>query len=175
MLADAKATAADLLAVGGAALDLDRIDDFEAIHANLVQLAPAEAPVLGIALSRPRFLLRGVEAPALEAIADTLDLVLDAYRDVFHFTNWSRVPGKKLRVRVHLVPKIERPPHFAPPFPWHSEIDSPVIAKEAFTSPTKEASSSSTGSVTSSGTSSPCGVTPRTRTTITPGRTTRVS
>jgi hypothetical protein len=48
------------------------------------------------------------------------------------------VPGKKLRLRVHLVPKIEAPPHFAPQFPWHSEIDFPVEDSKAFSSPTKE-------------------------------------
>ncbi len=141
LLADPKAAPADLLVVGEAALDLDRMDDFEAIRAKLGVVAPAEAPRLGIALSRSRFLLRGldgVEAPALAAIGDTLDLVLDAYRDGFHFTSWSKVPGKKLRVRVHLVPKIESPPHFAPQFPWHSEIDFPVISKDSFSSPTAD-------------------------------------
>lgn len=141
LLADPKVAPADLLVVGEAALDLDRVEDFEAIRAKLATLAPAEAPKLGIALSRPRFLLRGidgVELPALTAIGDTLDLVLDAYRDVFHFTSWSKVPGKKLRVRVHLVPKIEKPPHFAPQFPWHSEIDFPVVSKDAFRSPTAD-------------------------------------
>lgn len=141
LLADPKAAPADLLVVGEAALDLDRTDDFEAVRAKLAVVAPAEVSRLGIALSRPRFLLRGldgVEAPALAAIGDTLDLVLDAYRDVFHFTNWSKVPGKKLRVRVHLVPKIESPPHFAPQFPWHSEIDFPVISKDSFRSPTAD-------------------------------------
>lgn len=141
LLADPKAAAADLRVAGEAALDLDRIPDFEALRARLTELAPEDAPKLGIALSRTRFLLRGVdgvEPPALEAIADTLDLVLDAYRDVFHFTAWSKVPGKKLRVRVHLVPKIERPPHFAPEFPWHSEIDFPVVSKDAFLSPTAD-------------------------------------
>lgn len=141
LLADPKATAADLHAVGEAALDLDRIEDFEKVCARLLEVAPAEAAQLGIALSRPRFLLRGtdgVEMPALLAVGDTLDLVLDAYRDVFHLVDWSKVPGKKLRVRVHLVPKIVAPPHFAPQFPWHSEIDFPVVSKDAFRSPTED-------------------------------------
>lgn len=141
LLADDRVVASDLIAAGESALDLDRMDDFERVRARLVRLAPDEATKLGIAVSRPRFLLRGVdglEAPALESMAGTLDLVLDAYADVFGFTTWSKVPGKKLRVRARLVERIERPPHFAPQFPWHSEIDFPVVAKDAFRSPTAD-------------------------------------
>ena len=46
------------------------------------------------------------------------------------------MPGKKLRVRAHLEPEIKQPPHFAPEFPWHSEIDFPVVDPTAFRSPT---------------------------------------
>ena len=37
-----------------------------------------------------------------------------AYDEVFGFAEYSKVPGKKLRVRVHLEERITRPPHFAP-------------------------------------------------------------
>ena len=63
----------------------------------------------------------------LSDFADLLDGILDAYDETFGFKEWSKVPGKKLRVRVHLVDQITRPPHFAPQFPYHSEIDMPVI------------------------------------------------
>ena len=46
------------------------------------------------------------------------------------------MPGKKLRVKVHLVERITSPPHFAPQFPFHSEIDFPVLEEERLTSPT---------------------------------------
>lgn len=131
--------AAALVVAGEAALDLDRMDDFERVRARLAQVAPEEARKLGIALSRPRFLARGtdgVEAEGLKAVADAFDVVLDGYADVFGLTNFSKVPGKKLRLRAHLVESITRPPHFAPEFPWHSEIDFPVIEAKAFTSPT---------------------------------------
>lgn len=131
--------AAALVVAGEAALDLDRMDDFERVRARLAQVAPEEAKKLGIALSRPRFLARGtdgVEAEGLAAVADAFDVVLDGYADVFGLTTLSKVPGKKLRLRAHLVDAITRPPHFAPQFPWHSEIDFPVIEAKTFTSPT---------------------------------------
>ncbi|MBI5363841.1 MAG: hypothetical protein HZA53_11730 [Planctomycetes bacterium] len=136
---DAPELAAALVVAGEAALDLDRMDDFELVRARLAQVAPGEAKQLGIALSRPRFVARGtdgVEQEGLAAIADAFDVVLDGYRDVFGITNFSKVPGKKLRLRAHLVDAITRPPHFAPEFPWHSEIDFPVIEAKTFTSPT---------------------------------------
>lgn len=121
-----------------AALDLDRVSDFERVRAKLGALPAA---TLGIAVSRPRFLMRGqggLQPAGLKAVADTLDAVLDAYDETFGFAEWSKVPGKKLRVRVHLVPKIEQPPHFAPQFPWHSEVDFPVVEADSFTSPTSD-------------------------------------
>jgi len=132
---------AALVSAGEAALDLSNLDDFEKIRRKLVPLDPAAARSLGIALSRPRFLARGtdgVEIEGLRAIADAFDLVLDAYDEVFGITSFSKVPGKKLRLRAHLVDTIERPPHFAPQFPFHSEIDFPVIDAEAFRSPTED-------------------------------------
>ncbi len=120
---------------GEAALDLDRVDDFERARDGVGKQV---AEKLGIVISRPRFLMRGldgVQPAGLKAVADALDEVLDAYDRTFAFKEWSKVPGKKLRIRVHLVPEIERPPHFAPELPWHSEIDFPVLDPAAFQSP----------------------------------------
>ncbi len=138
---DAPATRDALLAAGRAALDLDRVDDFERLRARLTALDAVRAAELGIALSRPRFLARGedgMQAEGLTAVAAAFDLVLDGYAEVFGLTDFSKVPGKKLRLRVHLVDKITRPPHFAPEFPFHSEIDFPVIDAKGFTSPTQQ-------------------------------------
>jgi hypothetical protein len=123
------------------ALDLDRVDDFERVRARLDKTSPDDAKKIGIVLSRPRFLMRGldgVEIEGLKAVADALDQILLAYDEVFGFAEWSKVPGKKLRIRVHLVAKLKDPPHFAPQFPWHSEIDFPVIDAKAFSSPTSD-------------------------------------
>jgi hypothetical protein len=130
-----------LLKCGEAALDLDLMQDFEAVRAKLAQVAPAEAEKLGSAVSRPRFIVRGIGAFApgyLNQFADVMDAVLGAYDEVFGFAEFSKVPGKKLRVRVHLEPAITRPPHFAPQFPWHSEIDFPVMDGQQFSSPTNK-------------------------------------
>lgn len=124
-----------------AALDLDRIDDFDKLRAELAKRDAERAKKLGIAISKPRYLLRGtdgVERAGLERLSEVLDLVLDAYADVFGFQSWSKLPGKKLRVRAHLVERIDRPPHFAPQFPWHSEIDFPVVDAGDFRSPTAD-------------------------------------
>jgi hypothetical protein len=139
-LADSPAVRDALVAAAQAALDLDRIDDFELLRTRLAALAPERADELGLAVSRSRFLAigtHGMAADGLTAIADVFDLVLDAYRDVFGLDGFTKLPGKKLRLRVHLVPAIERPPHFAPQFPFHSEIDFPVVDAHAFASPTK--------------------------------------
>lgn len=130
-----------LLKCGEAALDLDLLQDFEAVRTKLAAVAPAEAEKLGTAVSRPRFIVRGIGAFApgyLNQFADALDAVLGAYDDVFGFAEFSKVPGKKLRIRVHLEPVITRAPHFAPQFPWHSEIDFPVIDGQQFSSPTSK-------------------------------------
>lgn len=124
-----------------AALDLARIDDFEKIRARMVKDAPAEAAKLDTALARPRFLLRGVgglDADYLKSFAEVVEGVLEAYDEVFGFREFSKVPGKKLRVRVHLVEKITAPPHFGPEFPYHSEIDFPVVDPKKFSSPDAE-------------------------------------
>jgi hypothetical protein len=124
-----------------AALDLARVDDFARIRARLAKDAPAEAAKLDTALARPRFLLRGVgglDEEYLKGFAEVLEGVLEAYDEVFGFAEFSKVPGKKLRVRVHLEQQIERPPHFAPEFPYHSEIDFPVIDAKKLGSPTAD-------------------------------------
>lgn len=133
--------AAALLDVGRAALDLDRGDDFERIRTRLAALDGERARELGVAVSRPRFLLLGhggLDAAYLAHFAEVLEAILGAYDEVFGFAEWSKVPGKKLRVRVHLEPQIERPPHFAPQFPFHSEIDFPVVDAQRFRSPTAD-------------------------------------
>ncbi|MBL8756501.1 MAG: hypothetical protein JNK15_24620 [Planctomycetes bacterium] len=140
-LADAPDVRDALAVAAAAALDLDRIDDFELLQKRLAALDPPRAQQVGIAVSRPRFVAigtQGMQTEGLTAVADVFDLVLDAYRDVFGLEAFSKVPGKKLRLRVHLEPKIERPPHFAPQFPFHSEIDFPVVDAAKFASPTKE-------------------------------------
>jgi len=117
------------------------MDDFETVRVRLLKVAPDDAKALGIALSRSRFVARGtdgVEAEGLKALADAFDAVLDGYADVFGLTNFSKVPGKKLRLRAHLVPVITKPPHFAPQFAWHSEIDFPVVDARGFSSPTEQ-------------------------------------
>jgi len=124
-----------------AALDLARVEDFAKIRARLAKDAPADAAKLDTMLARPRFVLRGVgglDEQYLEHFADVFQGVLEAYDEVFGFAEFSKVPGKKLRVRVHLEQKIERAPHFGPEFPYHSEIDFPVIDAKKLASPTPE-------------------------------------
>jgi hypothetical protein len=140
-LDDAPAVREARAAAAKAALELDRVDDFALLRARLHTLAPALANEVGIAESRARFVAigtGGMQRDGLAAIADVLDLVLDAYRDVFGLERFSKVPGKKLRLRVHLEPRITKPPHFAPEPPFHSEIDFPVVDASAFRSPTKD-------------------------------------
>src|SRR4029450_6105065 len=72
----------------------------------------------------------------LDQFAEVLDTVLTGYDEVFGFAEFSKVPGKKLRVRLHLEPEIKQPPHFAPQFPWYSEIDFPGSDPTGFRSPT---------------------------------------
>ncbi|MFN0125379.1 MAG: hypothetical protein ACKV19_01685 [Verrucomicrobiales bacterium] len=130
-----------LLRAGEAALDLDLLTDFDSIRPLLETIAPESAAKLGTAMSRPRFLVRGLgkfDAGYLENFADVFDGILAAYDTVFGFKEFSKIPGKKLRVRVHLEPAITKPPHFAPEFPWHSEIDFPVIDGAKFASPTPQ-------------------------------------
>ena len=127
-----------LAACGAAALDLDRLPDFEKVRARLEKASPEHASRLGAALSRPRFLLRGIglDREHLEQFAAALQAVLEAYDEVFGFQELSKVPGKKLRVRVHLEEKIVKPPYFSPKPPFHSEIDFPVVSARDFRSPT---------------------------------------
>ena len=138
---DSPATRDALELAARTALDLDLVQDFETLRTRLAALDPERAAKLGIVLSRPRFLAfgtNGVEAAGLEAVADVFDLVLDGYADVFGLVDFSKVPGKKLRLHVHLEAKITRPPHFEPQFPFHSQIDFPVVDARAFKSPTAD-------------------------------------
>lgn len=124
-----------------AALDLARMEDFQKIRERLAVEERDGAAKLDTALARPRFLLRGVgglDAKYLEGFADVLDGVLGAYDEVFGFREFSKVPGKKLRVRLRLVEAITAPPHFGPEFPYHSEIDFPVIDAKELASPTAD-------------------------------------
>jgi hypothetical protein len=135
----APALAPVLRQCGEAALDLDLTADFDAIRQRLEAVSPDEAKKLGRVVSRPRFVVRGIGDFAdgyLDRFADLFDAILVAYDEVFGFAEFSKVPGKKLRVRLHLEPEIKQPPHFAPEFPWHSEIDFPVSNPTEFRSPT---------------------------------------
>ncbi len=130
-----------LLTAGEAALDLASLEDFEAVRKRLEAVSPEDARRLGTALARPRFLLRGLgglDRKYLEHIAGILDAILDAYDRVFGFEEWSKVPGKKIRVRIQLVQRIERPPYFDPSPRYHSEISFPVIDARELRSPTKD-------------------------------------
>ncbi len=132
-------TNAALVECGEAALDLAIEDHFSRVRTRLLETDPDSAAKLGDAVVRERFVVRGfgaLEDGFLAEFADLLDGVLDAYDAVFGFAEWSKVPGKKIRIRVHLEDQITRPPHFAPQFPYHSEIDMPVINPAGFKSPT---------------------------------------
>lgn len=123
------------------ALELDRTEDFAALRAKLAKVDAARADALGVALSRERVLLfgqGGLSQSYLEDFAPIIEDVLAAYDEVFGFHEFSKVPGKKLRIRLHLEDEIKRPPHFAPQFPYHSEIDFPVIDDKRFSSPTSK-------------------------------------
>ena len=134
-------TAAALFRCGEAALDLAALEHFERISARLREVDPESAARLGDAVARKRFIVRGIgdfEPRYLEGFADLMSAILDAYDEVFGFKEWSKVPGKKIRIRLHLEEKITRPPHFAPQFPYHSEIDMPVIDPTGLRSPTPQ-------------------------------------
>ena len=127
-----------LVSCGEAALDLDLAEDFEKASGRLAKSSPGHAEKLGIALSKPRAVLRGlggVQPAYLEEFAGVLEAVLAGYDEVFGFEEWSKVPGKKIRVRIHIEENESRPPHFAPQFPFHSEIDYPIQDGSSFRSP----------------------------------------
>lgn len=132
---------AALVKAADAACDLDLELDFERIRRRVAEIAPEMRPAIGALVSRERFAVRaigGLEAIYVEHFADVLESVLAAYDELFGFAEFSKLPGKKLRVRLHLESKIERPPHFAPQFPFNSEVDFPVADASAFTSPTAD-------------------------------------
>ena len=130
-----------LFKCGEAALDLAQLDHFQRIRSRLLEIAPAIAAQLGDAAARDRFLVRTIGEFAdeySEHFANITDAILDAYDEVFGFKEWSKVPGKKIRIRVNLEERITRPPHFAPQFPYHSEIDMPVLNAKELRSPTPQ-------------------------------------
>ncbi|HIA27223.1 MAG TPA: hypothetical protein EYN79_03755 [Planctomycetes bacterium] len=120
-------------------LELALIDDFQRIRQRLRTIDNDRALAIGVARASERVLYlgeNGLDEAYLVEFARVFEAVLDGYREVFGFREWSKVPGKKLRLRIHLEGAITRAPHFAPQFPYHSEIDFPVIDGESFTSPT---------------------------------------
>ncbi|MAB81141.1 MAG: hypothetical protein CMJ89_17480 [Planctomycetes bacterium] len=124
-----------------AALELDLVADFDATRARLAELDADAARALGLAHSRERFQLRGLgglDADYLTHFGDVLDAILESYDEVFGFDEFSKVPGKKLRVRVTLVDAITRPPRFEPQHAFHSLVDFPVVDGETFRSPTSK-------------------------------------
>ncbi|GAA5484718.1 hypothetical protein [Haloferula sargassicola] len=132
-------TADALLKCGEAALDLADMERFQRIRERLQQVDPDRPDRIGDAVARDRFLVRGIgdfEAGYLNEFANVTEAILEAYDEVFGFKEWSKVAGKKIRIRIHLVPEITRPPHFAPQYPYHSEIDMPVVDDSEFRSPT---------------------------------------
>ncbi|HEU4338660.1 MAG TPA: hypothetical protein VFS19_01210, partial [Planctomycetota bacterium] len=143
-IADKLATSVNVAALveaGEAALDLDLMPAFEKIRRRLEKVSAADAAKLGSALSRDKYLLRGIgglDDAYLAAFARVMDAILGAYDELYAFEEWSKVPGKKLRVRIHLEEEIKRPPHFAPQFPFHSEIDFPVVDPKELKSPTSK-------------------------------------
>lgn len=139
-LPDGPGVAEALVACGVAALDLSLEDPFDRIQKRL-ERSPEHRRRLGAAVFRKRFIVRGLgglEKPYLEQFAEVIEAILSAYDETFGFKEWSKVPGKKVRFRVHLEAKIDRPPHFAPELPYHSEVDFPVVDASVFTSPTRE-------------------------------------
>lgn len=138
---EAPGLAAALVTLGEAALDLGRSADFAIVRQRLEMVDAERARQLGQAAVGPRVVVRAVGdfAPGYaDNFAALTEAVLAAYDEVFGFAEFSKVPGKKLRFRVHLEPTITRPPHFAPQFPWHSEIDFPVVQRDGLNSPTAE-------------------------------------
>lgn len=144
---DSPAVRDALVVAAKAALDLDRIDDFEVLRARLAALDAASADTVGIVVSRPRFVAigtQGMHAAGLAAIADVFDLVLDGYRDVFGIEAFSKVTSRSST------------PTASPRRP-------------------RRGSSCSTGCVTSWGTCARCGAIVNMRRIGTRGRTTPVS
>ncbi|MEM1450636.1 MAG: hypothetical protein AAF726_18675 [Planctomycetota bacterium] len=124
-----------------AALDLDRVDDFVRCRDALAGRDADAASELGAAYSSERVLVLGsggLDETYLEHFAEVVEDILEAYDEVFGFEEFSKVPGKKIRFRVHLEEQIVRPPHFAPQYPWHSEVDFPVVDAERLLSPTSD-------------------------------------
>jgi hypothetical protein len=130
-----------LVAFGRAAADLDLIDDIRRVEKALRgKKGSAEAGAkFGRYISRPRFLLHAlrVEDAYANDFARAFEGVLEAYDRTFGFEEFSKVPGKKIRVLLHREDR-PRAPHFAPQYPFHSAIDFPVAKGDEFTSPTRD-------------------------------------
>lgn len=130
-----------LVVAANAAAELDLEVDYERARERVATLDAAAGNKLGLLVSRERFQVRGTQGldrKYCEHFADVLDAVLDGYDEVFGLTAFSKVPGKKLRVLVHLEASIDSPPHFAPEFPFHSQVDFPVADASGLRSPTSD-------------------------------------
>ena len=124
---------------GEAAAELALGDELERIEAALREGAPEAAAAFGHWIDRPRFLMHaaGVRDEFAEEFAGVFEGVLSGYDRTFAITEFSKVPGKKIRLLLHMEEK-PGPPHFAPQYRWHSTIDFPISNDEAFTSPTAD-------------------------------------
>jgi hypothetical protein len=130
-----------LVVAAEAAADLDLETDFAAAQTRLEALDLKAGQRVGRLVSRERFVVRGTGGLGPDYVAhfaDVFEAILGAYDEVFGFAEWSKVPGKKLRVLVHLEAKVESKPHFAPEFAYHSQIDFPVDDAKALKSPTDD-------------------------------------
>lgn len=132
-----------LVEYGRAAAELDLAAELARVEKALEKIDPeALAPdPFGRYISRERFLLHAVrvERKYAEQFAEALDGIFEAFDRTFGFSEFSKVPGKKVRVYLHGEPD-PKPPHFAPEFPYHSQIDYPVPLQHGadFTSPTRD-------------------------------------
>lgn len=122
-----------------AAAELDLKDEIAKAEKALRKGSPAHAAKAGHYISRPRFLLHAlrVEDSFAEEFARAFEGVLETYDRVFGFVEFSKVPGKKIRVELHQEAS-PRPPHFAPQYPFHSAVDFPVAKGGEFRSPTPD-------------------------------------
>ena len=121
------------------AAELDLADEIAKAEKALRKGSPEHAAKAGRYISRPRFLLHAlrVEDSFAEEFARAFEGVLETYDKVFGFAEFSKVPGKKIRVELHREAR-PRAPHFAPQFPFHSTVDFPVAKGGEFRSPTPD-------------------------------------
>ncbi len=128
-----------LIAYGRQAAELDLEDDLAKIEKALEKAPESERGEFGLYISRPRFLLHAARTNReyAEAFADAVDGILEAYDKTFGFKEFSKVPGKKIRVLLHKEER-PRPPQFAPQYKYHSTIDFPIGNDKLFYSPTND-------------------------------------